>query len=97
VFARESLMAVMGQVIVQKFRKILRFLTEEDFSAAVDHLVLVQGVMINLAGCSSAARESLRSLQGQIDDPLDNMVQIFVDNQESTSMVGPNIFMYDHN
>ena len=89
VFARGSLMAVMGQVIVQKFRKILHFLTEDDFSSAVDHLILVQGVMINLAGCSSVARESLESLQGQIDDPLDKMVQIFVDNQESTSMVGP--------
>jgi hypothetical protein len=88
VFARESLMIVMGQVVVSKFKKILRFLTEEDFSTAVDHLVLVQGAMINFAEHSSAARESLQSSQGTIDDPLDNMVQLFVDNQESTSMVG---------
>jgi hypothetical protein len=87
VFARESLMAMMGRVIVSKFKKILRFLTEEDFSAAVDHLVLVQGAMINFAEWSSAARGSLQSLQGALDDPLDNMVQLFVDNQESTSMV----------
>jgi hypothetical protein len=87
VFARKSLMAVMGQVIVKKFKKILRFLTEEDFSAAVDHLILVLGVMSNFADRSSAARESLQSLQGADDDPLDDMVQLFVDNQESTSMV----------
>ena len=87
VFARESLMAIMGRVIVSKFKKILRFLTEEDFSSAVDHLILVQGAMINFAEWSSAARESLHSLQGVYDDPLDNMVQLFVDNQESTSMV----------
>jgi Wings apart-like protein regulation of heterochromatin len=87
VFAREPLMAVMGQVIVKKFKKILRFLTEEDFSAAVDHLILVLGVMINFAEWSSDARDSLQSLQGGLDDPLDNMVQLFVDNQESTSMV----------
>jgi hypothetical protein len=87
VFARESLMAMMGRVIVSKFKKILRFLTEEDFSAAVDHLVLVQGAMINFAEWSSAARGSLQGLQGALDDPLDNMVQLFVDNQESTSMV----------
>ena len=87
VFARESLMSVMGQVIVSKFKKISRFLTEEDFSAAVDHLILVLGVMINFAEWSSATRESLQSSQGKLDDPLDNMIQLFVDNQESTSMV----------
>ena len=87
VFARESLMAIMGRVIVSKFKKILRFLTEEDFSAAVDHLILVQGAMINFAEWSSAARVGLQNLQGALDDPLDNMIQLFIDNQESTSMV----------
>ena len=87
VFAREKLMAIMGQVIVSKFRKISRFLIEEELSVAVDHLILVLGVMINFAEWSSAARESLEGLQGMTDDPLNDMIQIFVDNQERTSEV----------
>jgi hypothetical protein len=87
VFARRSLTAVMGQVIVSQFKKISRFLTEEDFSVVVDHLILVLGVMINFSEWSSAVRDSLQSAQGTPHDPLDEMVQIFIDNQESTSMV----------
>ncbi|KAH8598039.1 wings apart-like protein regulation of heterochromatin-domain-containing protein [Bisporella sp. PMI_857] len=80
VFARGPLMAVMGTVLITKFHKILRFLTEEDLSTIVDHLVLVLGVMINFADGSSAARESVQSLQGKENDPLDSIVQLFVDN-----------------
>lgn len=87
VFARSSLMAIMGRVIVVKFSKITRFLTEEDFSIVFDHLVLVLGVMINFAEWSSPARESLQSLQGQGNDPLDDMVQLFIDNETRTSEV----------
>ncbi|RDL35099.1 uncharacterized protein BP5553_07030 [Venustampulla echinocandica] len=86
VFAREVLMSAMGQAIVAKFKMIFRFLTEEDFSVAVDHLILVLGVMINFAEWSSAARESLQNLQGDTSDPLDSMIQTFIDNQERTSM-----------
>jgi hypothetical protein len=87
VFARNSLMAIMGQVIITKFRKILRFLTEEDFSVAVDHLILVLGVMINFAEWSAPARHSLQSLQGKDNDPLHDMVQLFIDNKTRTSEV----------
>jgi hypothetical protein len=87
VFAKSSLMAAMGQVIVKKFKKILRFLTEEELSAAVEHIILTLGVVINFAEWSSAARESLQTLQGDTEDPLDDMVQLFVDSKESTSMV----------
>ncbi|TVY25385.1 Wings apart-like protein [Lachnellula hyalina] len=85
VFARGALMSAMGQAIVAKFKIISRFLTEEDFSVAVDHLVLILGVMINFAEWSSAARESLQSLEGESRDPLDSMVQTLTDNQERIS------------
>lgn len=87
VFARGVLMSAMGEAIVAKFKIISRFLTEEDFSVAVDHLVLVLGVMINFAEWSLAARECLHSLEGGSSDPLDSMVQTFMDNQERISEV----------
>jgi hypothetical protein len=87
VFARGVLMSAMAEAIVAKFKIISRFLTEEDFSVAVDHLVLVLGVMINFAEWSAAARESLQSLQGRSNDPLGSMVQTFMDNQERISEV----------
>jgi hypothetical protein len=90
VFARPALLSTMGLAIVAKFKQISRFLTEEIFSMAVDHLILVLGVMINFAEWSSSARESLQSLDGKSDDPLDRMAQIFVDNQERMSEVIPN-------
>ncbi|TAQ90386.1 hypothetical protein B7494_g1285 [Chlorociboria aeruginascens] len=85
VFARESLMAVMGRAIAVKFHMISRFLTEKDFSVAMDQLILLLGVMINFAEWSPSSRESLQSLQDQPNDPLDKMIQIFVDNKERTS------------
>jgi hypothetical protein len=87
VFAREELMAVMGQAIVSKFKIVSRFLTEEDFSITMDQLILILGVMINLADWSSLARESLQSLEGKANDPLGPMIQLFVDNQARTSEV----------
>lgn len=87
VFARPTLMAAMGHTLVARFSQISRFLTEDDFSVVVDHLILVLGVMINFAEWSLAARESLQSLQGSSNDPLDGMVQAFLDNQERTSEV----------
>ena len=87
VFARESLMAVMGQVVVSMFTKIGQFLTEEDFSVAVDHLTVLLGAMINFAEWSSAARDSFQSLADTPRDSLEKMVQFLVDNQEKTSMV----------
>ncbi|TVY49527.1 Wings apart-like protein-like protein [Lachnellula occidentalis] len=85
VFARGTLMSAMGEAIVAKFKIISRFLTEEDFSITVDHLVLILGVMINFAEWSSAARKSLQGLEGGSSDPLDSMVQTLMDNQESIS------------
>ena len=87
VFARPALLAVIGQTLVAKFRQISRFLTEDDFTVVMEHLVLTLGVMINLADRSSAVRESLHSLKGDASDPLDSMIQTFLDNQERTSMV----------
>jgi len=87
VFARGSLMTTMGGVVVAKFRNMLQSLTEDDFSLVVDHLVLVLGLLINFADGSPPARESFASLQGTADDPLDGMVQLFVDNVARMSEV----------
>ena len=87
VFARPALLSVIGRTLVAKFRQISRFLTEDEFAVVMEHLVLTLGMMINLADRSSAVRESLQSLEGDINDPLDSMVQTFLDNQERTSMV----------
>jgi hypothetical protein len=89
VFARPVLMSILGRTLVEKFRQISRFLTEEDFAVVMEHLVLSLGVMINLADRSPTVRESLQSLKGSANDPLDSMVQTFLDNQERTSMVSP--------
>ncbi|PVH71549.1 hypothetical protein DL98DRAFT_521006 [Cadophora sp. DSE1049] len=85
VFARASLMSAMGQVMVTRFSQISRFMLEEDLSVAVDHLILVLGVMINFAEWSPACRESLQTLQGDTSDPLDGMVSAFADSLERTS------------
>jgi hypothetical protein len=78
-------MLVMGEAIVVKFNMVSRLLIKEEFSAAVDHLILILGVMINFAEWSSSARECLESLQGKTYDPLGDMVQLFIDNQERAS------------
>jgi hypothetical protein len=91
VFARESLIAVMGQVIVSMFKKISRFLIEEDLFVAVENLVVLEGAMINFAEWSSAARDCFQSLQDTPRDSLDSMVQLLVNNQERTSMVSSSI------
>ena len=88
IFAREPLMAVMGQAVVTKFTMVSRFLTEEEFSVTMDHLILVLGVMINFAEWSSLSRTSLHALEGKPIDPLGGMIQLFLDNQSRTSEVG---------
>ncbi|KAG4427811.1 hypothetical protein IFR05_016705 [Cadophora sp. M221] len=85
VFARAHLMSVMGQVIVTRFNQISKFMLEEDLSVAVDHLILVLGVMINFAEWSPVCRESLQTLEGSSSDPLDGMVQAFADSLERSS------------
>ncbi|KUJ20029.1 uncharacterized protein LY89DRAFT_705840 [Mollisia scopiformis] len=85
VFAKPTLISSMGQVIVAKFNRISRFLLEEELFVAVENLILLEGVMINFAEWSSAARESMQSLEGRSNDPLNAMVQIFADNQDKIS------------
>jgi len=85
VFARASLMSAMGQVMITRFSQISRFMLEEDLSVAVDHLILVLGVMINFAEWSPACRESLQTLHRDTSDPLDGMVSAFADSLERTS------------
>lgn len=87
VFARASLIASMGQIIVVKFKQILGFLTEDELAIALDYLVLVIGVMINFAEWSPLARDTLQSLEGRDNDPLDSIVRLFVDNKKRASEV----------
>ena len=89
VFAKPPLLAVMGSVVVSKFKKISRFVREEEFCVVIDHLVLTLGVMINFAEWSTAAREALQSLDGRSDDPLDRMATLFLDNHERMAEVSP--------
>lgn len=88
VFIRPSLISTIATAIAERFRQILRFLTEDDLEIVIDHLVLLQGVMINFSEWSSEARASLQNLQDQVDDPLEVMIQVFSQNREKTSMVG---------
>lgn len=87
VFAKPAVMASIGRVIVAKFKQISRFLTEDELDVALENLILALGVMINFAEWSSAARESMQSLEGGSDDPLDAMVQTFAEHHERASQV----------
>jgi hypothetical protein len=87
IFARNDLMAAMGQVIVAKLEQISRFMIEEELSVVVDHLVLVLGAMINFAEWSLPARQSLQSLSGASQDYLAAMIRIFTVNYERMSEV----------
>ncbi|EPE34042.1 hypothetical protein GLAREA_07055 [Glarea lozoyensis ATCC 20868] len=84
-FARQDLMAAMGNVITAKLEQISRFMIEEELSIAVDHLVLVLGAMINFAEWSPAARQRLQSLGGLNQDHLDAMIKTFTENHERMS------------
>ncbi|PBP16975.1 hypothetical protein BUE80_DR012306 [Diplocarpon rosae] len=85
IFANVPLMSAMGQVLVSRFEQIARFILEEDLLLAVDQLVLVLGAMINFAECSPSCQQSLHSLKGKPNDPLDKLVQTFAESIESTS------------
>lgn len=89
-------MSVIGRTLVEEFKQISRFLTEDDFAVIIEHLVLSLGVMINLADKSLAVRESMQSLEGNDSDPLDSMIQTFLDNQERTSMVSPQFTLHQY-
>lgn len=87
VFARAPLISAMGNVVVAWFTQISRFLVEEELFIAVDHLVLVLGVLINFAEWSAVCRESLQSLHSSPTDPLDAMLSAFTDGLERSSQV----------
>lgn len=85
VFAKPTVMASIGKVVVGKFKQISRFMTEEELDVALENLILALGVMINFAEWSSAARESVQSLESGSDDPLGTMLQTFAENQGRAS------------
>jgi hypothetical protein len=87
IFARPTLLAVMGQVVVTRFKMLTRFLQEEEFFMVLDYLVLTLGVMINFAEWSHPAREALQGMEGRSDDPLDRIAQLFLDNREKMAEV----------
>jgi hypothetical protein len=88
VFATPETMHVIGQALVTNFNLLSKFMTEEERIKLVDHLVLMSGVMMNFAECSVAARRCFHELKDSGQDPLDDLVNIFVDNLEKTFEVG---------
>jgi hypothetical protein len=87
VFARPGLISLICRVIVAKWNQISRFMVEEKVFPAIDTLVTLEGMMISFAEWSAAARESIQSLAGRDDDPLDALLQIFADNKDKISEV----------
>jgi hypothetical protein len=87
IFTKPALMSSLAHAAVVRFKMMSHFLTEEDLTVVLEHLILTLGVMINFAEWSSAARESLQGLQGQEGDALEALIHIFTDNREKTATV----------
>ncbi|KAM3071971.1 hypothetical protein ACMFMF_007368 [Clarireedia jacksonii] len=82
--ADADLMSTMACVIVAKFRSMSSLWTEEEIVVAVENLILLLGAMINFAACSTKALEILDALSNAGPNPVDDLVQLFVDNREKT-------------
>jgi hypothetical protein len=84
VFATPQIMHVMGQAVIANFSLLSNFMVEEERIKLVDHLVLMLGVMMNFAECSVSARRCFHELKDSGQDPLDDLVRIFVENLGKT-------------
>lgn len=91
-FASSKLMVALGRVIVEGFELISGFLLENHRQPVLDNLVLTLAVMINLAECSVAACNCMQGLHGSSHDPLEGMLQIFTERQESIAEVSRPIY-----
>lgn len=86
-FAQSDLLVPLGRVIVEGFTLISSFLPGNQRQSILDNLVLTLAVMINLAEYSITARKCMQGLSGSSHDPLEGMLQIFIDRQESIAEV----------
>jgi hypothetical protein len=84
IFATPDLMASMIHAIILKFNLLSEHLVEHESLTIVDHLILMLGVMINLAEWSVLARECVQSLENK---SLDDAVHIFLQNFKRASEV----------
>jgi len=85
IFATEELVFVLSGAVISKFKLLSGFLLEDERLAAIDHLILTLGVMINFAEWSPSSRRCLQAHEGNSQDPLEGLVQIFVDKQKITA------------
>ncbi|QSZ34815.1 hypothetical protein DSL72_007674 [Monilinia vaccinii-corymbosi] len=82
--ASSDLMFTILRTIVAKFKNMSNLWAEEEIVMAVDNLILLIGAMINFALWSTKALESIDNFAGMAKDPLDELIQLFVDNREKT-------------
>ncbi|PQE16570.1 rheb small monomeric gtpase protein [Rutstroemia sp. NJR-2017a BBW] len=82
--ADADLMFTMARALVAQFRAMSLLWTEEEIHVAVENLILLVGAMINFAAWSTNALEILDSSRDTGPNPVDDLVQLFVDNREKT-------------
>jgi hypothetical protein len=92
--ADADLMSTMARVIVAKFRSMSSLWTEEEIVVAVENLILLLGAMINFAAWSTNALEILASSSDAGPNPVDDLVQLFVDNREKTFEVSAEFWLH---
>jgi hypothetical protein len=86
-FSNPTLISLLAQIIARQFKRLSGFLAEEEREMTVEHLILALGVMINFAEWSGAIRNCIQDLEGTSEDPLEELIRIFLENQERTSEV----------
>jgi hypothetical protein len=79
IFASPGLIHLLCRAVIKKFRLLSGFIVEDERLPLVNQLVLMLIVMINIAESSFPARRCFEKFQ---DSSLDDLVLIFLDNQE---------------
>ncbi|KAJ8064506.1 hypothetical protein OCU04_006838 [Sclerotinia nivalis] len=82
--ANSDLMYTILRVVVAKFKSMSNLWAEEEIIVAVDNLILLIGAMINFALWSTKALKNIDKFAGTAQDPLDELIRLFVDNREKT-------------
>ncbi|CAD6439625.1 430d98cd-2ba1-4497-8085-3012c0a48a1d [Sclerotinia trifoliorum] len=82
--ANSDLMYTILRVVVAKFKRMSNLWAEEEIIVAVDNLILLIGAMINFALWSPKALKNIDKFAGAAQDPLDELIRLFVDNREKT-------------
>lgn len=82
--ANSDLMYTILRVVVAKFKRLSNLWAEEEIIVAVDNLILLIGAMINFALWSTKALNNIDKFAATGQDPLDELIRLFVDNREKT-------------